>query len=381
MVLGVMAIVIATSGNVYATEGAVPFSTVVVKANVPEDFTEIIGFTLKAEDEERGTTVTLTKEKGYVEEMMCIMGGKVYETQYAFNNMEDYRVDLAEKYEINGLNVELTFNVTKIEYSIENPDAPATVTTLTPVASTAMPVEDVDDSEYDELTGLKKATVVLEDFKQATSFMETDPNFERYLNKFNNEVYKNAYLDVDPMNTAEQWEAKSIYEKFTYYMCYVLEYNKLTYLKADRNLEEYIEYFSSHKRIITNIERGDEVYAALEEVLIWYYKYWQVTGTVGNIFAGDNIVTVEEAKQEEVVKLTDSDKEDLEEIRAALSEELETEIAMPEVFEDSEQKVALSPSIDEASSSSNNGFVIIMVTAIIVSGAVAIVAILKKKQN
>lgn len=176
--------------------------------------------------------------------------------------------------------------------------------------------------EIDEATGLKKPEIILEEFRESVSFMETDPNFDKYLSKYEQDYHEEYYLDADPMNTREQWDSMSRTERFVYYMSYTLPYGKLVYRDPVRDEEEFLEHFDTHEKTLGAIEKGDEVYAALQKVWSYQYMYWQATGMVCNFFNPAAQATT----QEDSNKPSESNQDDMAQIKAELGEELVSEI-------------------------------------------------------
>lgn len=250
--------------------------------------------------------------------------------------------------------------------------------------------ENVAEDSATVETGNKEADEVFNHFLETVSVMETDEKYHILLNSMDgmDGLYAPNYVKYVG-GTEEEYKALSLYEKYIVYE---------TYMEVQRTLSvtgNYSEKFGTEEKFKTNYiynnsffravrsVADEEVKQAFIDILLWQYDYIMEHGCCYNFITGKSYLEIggeskfkNEALQQEAEKNA-ADMQavyddlvasgDLEEVRDAFSADLD-------------EQVALSSSVSEASSS-NNGLVIIIVTAIIVCGAVAIVAILKKKQN
>lgn len=228
-----------------------------------------------------------------------------------------------------------------------------------------------DNVEIDKIVNeyLAKAYVMVGDKKYDTFFSQYDSK-NRHAERYEQYCGK----------TKEEWFEYTCFEQFIMYETYV---KPCMYI----GLSDYDYYFGSIEKFRSNIAgtaykslaRADQEQADLFlEMMEWQYEYIVQNGSPYNILTGKSAVE-ENADLESIAAANAAAKE------AADAKDREYLAAVRETIMEEEnivdEQVALLSSVDEASSSSSNGLVIIIVTAIIVCGAVAIVAILKKKQN
>jgi len=251
-------------------------STVLIKADVPEDFTENIAFVLEDENTQVKFSYALTEQNEYMGELN-ILGGRTYFASATFGSSK-YKTDLAEKYEIADEEVELVFSVTPIIYSIENDEREALNWN-----DEETKISDNADEDLDPETGLKTAKSVLREYEEKVSFIQNDPNFSSFLTLYSGGMFKKYYLNADPMNTEEQWDNMKEVDRFNYYITYYMPYTKMmNYEFSSANI--MIEELISQKNILSQIEKGDIVYDAVVDVWKWHYSYWQHTGMFYNFY-------------------------------------------------------------------------------------------------
>ena len=294
-------------------------STVTIKANVPDDFTENIAFVLEQETTQVRFSFALTAENGYTGSI-SVVGNNTYLASATFSNNEKYNIDLAEKYDIEGEEVELTFNVSPITYSVENDNAVNNNDNKKINIETEAP----HGEEIDPDTGLPTAEYVIKNYEDKVSFMQDDKKFFSFLTTYSGAMFEKYYLEADPMNTEEQWESMKEIDRFNYYITYYMPYTKMMnyeFSSANKLIEELI----AQKNILSQIENGDIVYDAIVEVWKWHYSYWQCTGTIYNFYNYYDGTNAGTPTVSETVKLTDKDKEEMAEIESEINEELEIE--------------------------------------------------------
>lgn len=307
----IMLMVMTVSQNVKADElqEIEVISTVFIKANVPEDFTENITFVLESEITQVRHAFELTKENEY-EGILCVFENRTYLASVYFPSSSKYKTDIAENYDIAGEEVELAFNVTPIVYSIENDEGK--------IPNWNDDKMEVLDDEIDSETGLRTAESVLKSYEEKVSFIQDDPNFSTFLALYSGGMFKKYYLKADPMNTEEQWNNMREIERFNYYITYYMPYMKIINYEFS-TANEMIEELISQKNILSEIENGDIVYNAIVEVWKWHYSYWQHTGTFYNFYNYYDGIKSDKTSDLETIRLTEKDKKELE------TKELETE--------------------------------------------------------
>ncbi|MBQ3514986.1 MAG: hypothetical protein IJA32_14520 [Lachnospiraceae bacterium] len=308
-------------------------TNVVVKANVPDGFNEEIKVTLEYEETQVRATVTLTTENGYTKNL-TVLSDNTFLASADFQSTDTYGTDLAEKYDIEGEEVELIFNV-----------IPADTKTIE--ENTEIEIFQDEEMEIDPSTGLPTAESVIKNFEEKVAFIENDSNFDSFLALYSGPMFKEYYLEADSMNTEEQWNNMKEIERFVYYITYIKPFSKMiNYEYANTN--EFIEELTGEKQRLEQRENGDVVYDAIVDVWEWQYAYWQHTGSIYNFFNDYDDSNAGTPTESEAVKLTENEKEEMEEI-----EEIKKEI-QEELDEESKKK-----------ETENQGNVMIVVVCII----------------
>lgn len=273
--------------------------TVTIKANVPDGFTEEIAITLEQETSQVRFSYPLTAENDYIGSLSLARGG-TYLASVTFQSSGKYNVDLAEKYEIAGTDVELIFNVTPITYSIESDE------TTDDSNETNVETEVNHGEEIDEITGLPTGESVLKNFKEKVSFIENDTNFDSFLRLYSGGMFKNYYLEADYINTEEKWDNMNETERFIYHTIYISPHSSMmNYEFANKN--EFVDELVAEKQLLGKIEKGDIVYDAIVDVWEWHYDYWETTGTFYNFFNPYDGIKADTGASSETVTLTDND--------------------------------------------------------------------------
>ena len=275
--------------------------------------------------------------------------------------------------------------------------------------------ENVVVEEQEETVATEKSTTI-ETENSVTSVKignaEADEVFNTFLEKVKviegNDAYQRLNHHYDMVlnvhtqnyeeytkNSAETYMNMTAFERMLVYETYVYVQNILsenTYTYHFATEEDFminVAYSSNGYYLTKDVDK--EVANAFLDIMRWQYHYAVENGCCYNFVEGKSYLEIggdakmqEEALQEEAEKNASQMQEIYDELTAAGMdvEQLDNDVVEAEkkIELNANQPVALSPSAD-TSTSSNNGFVIIIVTAIIVCGAVAIVAILKKKQN
>lgn len=302
MFWAVMLIVMLVPQSVFASSVDVEVRpTVTIKANVPEGFTENIGFVLEQETTQVRFSYALTAENGYTGSLSLPRGG-TYLASATFQSSGQHNIDLAEKYDIAGTDVELVFNVTPITYSVESDET----TDNSDEVSVETETEVNRGEEIDETTGLPTGESIFKKFEETVAFMENDSNFDSILSIYSNDKFKKYYLESNPSNTEEKWDNMNRTEQFTYYITYY--YPHLCMMNDEfAYADEFIDELVAQKQLLEKIENGNIVYDAIVEVWEWLYDYWEVTGTFYNFFNAYDGTENGTGTSSEPVTLTDSD--------------------------------------------------------------------------
>lgn len=328
-------------------------SNVTIKANVPDGFTEDIAFVLEEEVTQVRFQYLLTAENEYTGNL-SLLGNNAFLPQVTFKKGGNYKTDLAEKYMIEGEEVELTFTVTPITYSIENDEEERE--SLYTEEKELPHGEDIDPQ-----TGLPTAESVIKAYMEKVSFIQDDPKFSSFLATYSSASMKKSYLKADPLNTEEQWESMKEIDRFNYYILYSMPHSYMINSEF-ASANEMVEKLWAQKDILSQIENGEIVYDAIVEVWKWHYRYWQVTGTFYNFYNyydGENAGQLTEAER---AKLKKNEDEEVEEIRDELMSELSEE----------EKAEIMGEASSEAVQRKHSSSILWIVVALCVGGAVGI---------
>lgn len=286
-------------------------STVIITANVPQGFSEKIAFVLEQDSTQVRFSYALTKDNHYMGSI-SVVGGTTYTASVSFPSSSKHQTNLAEKYEIEGEEVELTFNVETIKFSSETEEdnTLATKTTHGEESNTEIDIQTADN--------------VLNNYLEKVSFVQEDKKFFSFLTTYSGDMFKKYYLEADPMNTEEQWDNMKEIERFNYYITYYMPYTKMMNYQFDTE-NEFINELVAQKAILQTIDNGDMVYDAIVNVWKWHYEYWRYTGTFYNFHNYYDGTNAETPTTTEIIKLENKEKEELKEVKSEMEEEINLE--------------------------------------------------------
>ena len=346
---------------------------VLLKANVPTDYTEKFEIAIYNEVTEETILTEYMQENNYCSEVL-LPNKCTYHFMMMFKN-EDYKSDIVESVRLDEeTSIEINFNITSRDIPNNSPNADTGVIIGLENHTHG---EEVNNSEIDEITGLKTPNAIYNEFIEKTSFLNDPANYNQYFNlTYTTDMEKELYLKYTDSGSEDKWNAMSDYEKFVYKEITLSPYLEIiisndTYKNVDEFIKEAydIESANFYDSMIPN--RGKEVREALEEVWRWQYNYYQKNGTVYDFYNDKpwsdimNTPTLQVQQMlEETVTPEEQELTDLqEEVMNNLTEEEQQEI-MSAFAEEPEE-------MDELES--NNGydylkdnFVIIILAAVII---------------
>ena len=254
-------------------------TTVFMKANVPEDFNEKIAVMMMHEESQKVFELVLTHEDEYSNRIM-VDNNLTYIISTTIP--KGYITDIESPCEINSGEVDLYFSVSSSSYD----------KTENPIPEIAAKV-DVYMRDYTELSSPEE---IFKSYLESTSFLQEDENFASFLAVYSGSMFEKYYLNMNPMNTKEQWAQMQSMDKFNYYITCVMPYTKIMKYSYESELQ-FIEELAAQESMLKKISKGDEVYGAISNVWKWHYSYWNYTGMFYDFYDYiDGYYTVSEDK-------------------------------------------------------------------------------------
>lgn len=280
------------SSNVYATETSNEFTALTVKANA-SDYDGDIAFTF-TQDNGFNYNVLLTKAENYTA-TIDIVGDIEYGAKATLKkDSSKFKIEgLDNKYKVTGKNVEITFKVIKEEFKLaENTNDNNTTnnnTTNNTTNSNNLDRNDIYKKYIDEV-----------------SFIENNSDYETFLKLYTNDIMKDYFLKADSLNTLEDWDKMSDFEKWNYYILFVRPKTIIMANTVD-NEDSFLKQLTSEELLLSEINDGDKVIEAVKSVWKWEWKQWSENGEFVNLY---DEYTSGSAEKYSETELTDVDNED-----------------------------------------------------------------------
>lgn len=293
-----------------------PSAMITFQANVPDDFDEDIILKIRNIETDVTVTMILAESVDYARSTMILKNSPV-EIEVIIEG--DYITDLEDSYTFSDVEtVDFTVSEDTGERQEptgqENPEEPT---------DSEIPHGEETDVEIDELTGLESADSVWNRFVNICSVMDGNSDYENnYLWLYSAEIFKQEYLKDKETNTEEAWNEMTPTERYILHMSYTLP---KTCLNGADNENDFVKEMESNLTKLENIEGGEVIRDAVEDLWRWHYKYYLHTGTFYDFYADYD----EEYKGTPLDGSKDSDdgsQSDMEEIRQELSDSEREEI-------------------------------------------------------
>ncbi len=302
--------------NIKADElNVVPVRTnISIKANVPDDFSDNVTVVLEQKSTNVKFSLALTKSNSYTGNL-SVVGDSTYNANAIFQNTSSFKTDLAENYEIKGTEVNLTFNIRKLT-AVSNTDKTENTSKDSLSNQSHNDANNSTDanktikpngkSEENFQNILDKEENVINHYIEQVSFIQNDTNYTSFLSSYSGAMFQKYFLKADPLNTDEKWNSMTDFEKFNYYILYIMPYSKMMNYTYDSE-SNYVEELVSQKNILSQLEKGDAVYNAITEVWSWLFKYWQDTGDFCNLFKDYDYTSIKTDEASNTVVLEGND--------------------------------------------------------------------------
>ena len=301
-----------------------PSAMITFMAHVPEGFDEDIILKIKNLETDVTVTLILADSVEYTRSVMLLRNSPV--SIEPIIRAGGYVTDFQDSYSFAAEDT-VEFHVT--EDTGEQQKLPGSES-QGETTEAEVPHREETDIEIDELTGLESAESVWDRFVTTCAAMEGDPAVDHYYSLASAQLIKQSYLKDKETNTEEAWDAMTNLERYVLYQAYTCPKNEL--MRGADNEEDFLEeLMETDKALLKDVEGGDVILEALEDLWRWHYKYYLHTGTFYDFYAdydGEYVGTpldgsgsaadvqsvIDEIKEE----LSDSE---IQEIQEALEEE------------------------------------------------------------
>ena len=284
-----------------------PSSMITFKANVTEGFDEDIILKIRNTETDVSVTLILAESVDYTRSAWILKNSPV-EIEVIID--DNYVTDLEDSYTFSDVET-VNFNVSEKQETDEQEET----------ADSEIPHGEETDAEIDELTGLESADSVWEKFVSTCSALEGNPDFDDYVSWFSAQMIKQAYLKDKETNTEESWDAMTNMERYILYKAYTQPKQELMQGSLDSEEDFLEELLYADEVTLKQIEGGDVILEALENLWRWHYRYYQRTGMFYDFYA-DYDDEYEGTPLDSSKDSDDSFKSDMDEIRQELSGEL-----------------------------------------------------------
>lgn len=254
------------SAPVYAgyMESPDTYAVVTVRAEITEEFVGkiIVGLT----HEKTGVTfsVLLSAENEF-ENKLDVINNDDYTLSARIEAEGEYKTTLPERCRVENNKSELVFGISK--------------------KNTAEVIEGniPHGEELYNLSEVEEGEKIVANFFEKVSFIANDEKYKNFLDLYTGDMFLKYYLDIDSTNTREQWNAMGSYEKFVYYITYIMPYTRL--MKNEySDVNQYTDELVAQKNMLNSIGGGDDIFNAIEQLWVWHYNYWTHTGTFYNFY-------------------------------------------------------------------------------------------------
>ena len=304
------------------------WTTITIQANTPPDFEQEIGVDLVSET---GITFTafLNKDNEYTTDL-TVPSYRTFTTKVSFPSGEKYATNIAKKYKIkNEIAVEIVFDVfpyasnSKVEdntYQVKNSNK---ITESNHSEETNVEVQTQTNDTQNKNNKLAKPEEVIKQFEERVAFMENNPNFKEFLDRYAS--FEAYYLQASPDNTKEKWQQMSDLEKYTYYIT-VIKPTTIIMGNEYADFEDVEAELWAHKKILEEIEDGDKVYDAVIDVWKWQHAYWIENMYTYDFFEEEKNKNNSSESEDDTVELTEKDQKEIDEANKELEKELKKDV-------------------------------------------------------
>lgn len=313
--------------SVYATE-VTTFTEVKVSATVPDGFEGDIVIALENSATLVRDGVVLSEDNGY-SDATNVLGGNTYNTYVRYANGGEWKSDIAEQYEVpNGDAVEIFINVK--DGSLAN----NVLVEEDTVVESGEEAEAPHSEDIDPLTNLLKGEVAIRNFIDNISFIQSESAYDGYafLGIWDNNSKKEDYLESNPLNTVEKWDAMTALEKYVWDVVFFSPnfylYDNASEVGNNYTVEDYMDdAIATEISLFKTNDYPDEdvVYEALKEMCKWHYSYFSATGTVYDYYNGSLEYVYDSATQDVIKQEVIAEEQELEELREEFTSELDEE--------------------------------------------------------
>lgn len=240
------------------------YAVVTVRAEITEEFDGkiIVGLT----QENTGVTfsVLLSAENEY-ENTLDVLNNDDYTLSARIEAEGEYKTTLPERCRVENSKSELVFGISRKE--------------IAEVIDGNVP----HGEEHYNLSEVEEGEKIIADFFEKISAIVNDDKYKNFLELYTGDMFLKYYLDIDSTNTREQWNTMGSYEKFVYYITYIMPYTRLMKNKYT-DVKQYTDELVAQKNMLNSIEGGDDIFNAIEQLWVWHYNYWTHTGTFYNFY-------------------------------------------------------------------------------------------------
>lgn len=142
---------------------------------------------------------------------------------------------------------------------------------------------------------------VYDSYIKSVSFIKDNEDYNRFLKTYDNDLMKKYFFEADPLNTEDDWNNMSQFEKFNYYILFVRTQSLITGIHAVKNESELLNGLKSEEIVLGNIKDGDKVIEAVKTVWRWEWQQWEKTCEFVNLYAkhsDDSVTELNDIKEE-----------------------------------------------------------------------------------
>lgn len=257
------------SNKVYATETSDEFTVLTIKADVSE-YDGDIAFTFTQENG-FNYNVLLTKAENYTSTIDIVGNIEYVATATLKKDSSKFKVDgLDNKYKVTGKNVEIKFKVIKEEFKVaENTNGDNKTDNKT---DTTVINENLDSN------------AIYKEYIDEVSFIDNNSDYEAFLKIYSNDIMKDYFLKADSLNTADDWNKMSNFEKWNYYILFVRTKTLITGENAVKSEDELLSQLTSEIALLNKINDGEKVIEAVKSIWKWEWKQWEKNGEFINLY-------------------------------------------------------------------------------------------------
>lgn len=234
------------------------------------DFSGDVSFTI-TQDSGFTYNVLLTKGNNYTDVINVVKDVEYTVKATISTNATKYKIEgVDDSYKVSGKEAEIDFKVT------DN----------TLQATTDNTTNEVKDNTTNEVkdTNLLSKKEVYENYIKDTSFMENNSNYKNFFAIYRSDIMKKYFLDIDELNSEDDWKKMSDFEKWNYYILYT---RPKTLIMGDNGIDtedKLLSNLTSEEALLKNLQDGDKVIKAVKTVWKWEWSEWEKKGEFPNIY-------------------------------------------------------------------------------------------------